>query len=108
MAAIETHGQEAKAEPSTNTNKVTETEVARQKESSEMTVQTDSAELQLSKTKEKQVQSPKVRTSLRGGLSDVTLEAMMHQNRFSALRIHEREDASQATKEGRVPLAQPP
>ncbi|XP_019261082.1 PREDICTED: uncharacterized protein LOC109239035 [Nicotiana attenuata] len=105
-AAKETQGQEARDEPSTN--KATTTIVTRQEEGSEGTVQNKNAEFQLAKTKGKQVQSPKVRTSLRDGLSDANIEAMLHQNRFSALRIHEKEDASQESKEGRVPLAQSP
>ncbi|OIT28498.1 hypothetical protein A4A49_19232 [Nicotiana attenuata] len=104
-AAKKTQGKEARAEPSTN--KATTIAVTRQEEDSEGTIQNENAEFQLAKTKGKQVQSPKVRTSLRDGFSDANIEAMLHQNRFSALRIHEKEDASQASKKGRVPLAQP-
>ncbi|XP_019231175.1 PREDICTED: uncharacterized protein LOC109212018 [Nicotiana attenuata] len=63
---------------------------------------------QIAKSKGKQVQSPKERSSMRKGMTDETTKAILQKNRFNALRIQEREDASLASKEETVPLAHPP
>nr|XP_016458609.1 PREDICTED: uncharacterized protein LOC107782255 [Nicotiana tabacum] len=105
-ADMVTPEQEVRAEPS-NENATTSVVIRQEVVSSEI-IQNENAEFQVAKSKGKQVQSPKVKISIRNGLSKENIEAMLHQNRFSALRIQEREDASQASKEGRVPLAHPP
>ncbi|OIT19590.1 hypothetical protein A4A49_43485 [Nicotiana attenuata] len=68
--------------------------------------QRQEADFQIAKSKGKQVQ--KERNTVRKNAMEEAIQIRLQQNRFTALRIQEKEDASSASNGVRVPVVQPP
>ncbi|XP_019262495.1 PREDICTED: uncharacterized protein LOC109240323 [Nicotiana attenuata] len=68
--------------------------------------QRQEADFQIAKSKGKQVQ--KERNTVRKNAMEEAIQIRLQQNRFTALRIQEHEDASSASNGERVPVVQPP